>query len=106
MGYKSHRLKLKTKARELEREGHMYKENSKTNGVKERARRNKKQEPDRARRHKKGSQIEGGIASLKSDGVQSRGSFLVLAGIKLNFFLGAAIVLWFGFRMRIMLITH
>ena len=51
MGYKSHRLKLKNKARELEREGHMYKENSKTNGVKERARRNKKQEPDRARRH-------------------------------------------------------
>ena len=72
MGYKSHRLKLKTKARELEREGHMYKENSKTNGVKERARRNKKQEPDRARRNKKGSQIEGGIESLKSDGVQDR----------------------------------
>ena len=43
---------------------------------------------------------------MKSDGVQSRGSVLVLAGIKLNFFLVAVIVLWFGFRMKIMLITH
>ena len=43
---------------------------------------------------------------MKSDGIQSRGSFLVLAGIKLNFLLVAGIVLCFGFRMRIMLITH
>ena len=45
------------------------------------------------------------VCVLRSDNVHFAG-VLVLAGIELIFFLVASIVLWFGFRMTIMLITH